>query len=215
MAEERTADVTSLPVIVNKIPAPLMQLGLFQIMQNSNLQRHDLVRYLILPFSFVPATPFLMDSNKHLNDQASDNDTHHSVTTGAYCPLIEAKYSLLIAMKKSPEVEDWPCQTHLSDRAVVDIRGYETQFCTEWISDFLNDGTLPFTDTPVERDLRMIKVRHQTSSGDRNVAVLRALRSYLAFIREQGHSLFSVLILVFQVRRLSIAWISRQLFYAR
>ncbi len=79
----------------------------------------------------------------------------------------------------------------------------------EWVMGFLDDGSLPFTNTLAERDLRMIKVQQKiagTFRSDGEVAVFCILRSYLATLQKQGHSLFSALTHVFLDHPIPVAW---------
>jgi transposase len=79
----------------------------------------------------------------------------------------------------------------------------------EWVIGFLDDGTLPFTNNLAERDLRMCKVQQKISGAfrsDSGVAVFCALRSYLATLQKQGHSLLAALTHVFLGHPLPVAW---------
>ncbi len=79
----------------------------------------------------------------------------------------------------------------------------------DWVIGFLDDGALPFTNNLAERDLRMLKVQQKISGTFRNdggVAVFCALRSYLATLQKQGHSLFAALTRVFLGHPLPVAW---------
>jgi transposase len=79
----------------------------------------------------------------------------------------------------------------------------------DWVIGFLDDGTLPFTNNLAERDLRMLKVQQKISGSFRSnsgVAVFCTLRSYLATVQKQGHSLFAALTQVFLGHPLPVAW---------
>jgi transposase len=79
----------------------------------------------------------------------------------------------------------------------------------EWVIGFLDDGSLPFTNNLAERDLRLLKVQQKISGTFRShtgAVTFCILRSYLATLQKQGHSLFSSLSQVFHNHPLPVAW---------
>ncbi len=81
--------------------------------------------------------------------------------------------------------------------------------CAEQVLAFLDDLSLPFTHTQVQRDLRMVKVQQKIAGTFRSEAGITAfcrIRSYLGTMRKQGQAMLAALAAVFAGHPLPIAW---------
>lgn len=81
----------------------------------------------------------------------------------------------------------------------------------EQVLAFLDDLALPFTNNQAERDLRMVKVQQKiagTFRTESGATIFCRIRSYLATMRKQEHTMLASLAAVFASRPFPIAWSS-------
>jgi transposase len=79
----------------------------------------------------------------------------------------------------------------------------------EQVLAFVDDFTVPFTNTLAERDLRMIKVQQKLSGTFRSetgATAFCAIRSYLVTMRKQDRSMLDSLAALFQGSPFPVAW---------
>jgi hypothetical protein len=79
----------------------------------------------------------------------------------------------------------------------------------EQVLALLDDLRIPFTNNQAERDLRMAKVQQKISGTFRSATGVSAfcrIRSYLATMQKQGHSMLVALAAVFHGHPLPVAW---------
>jgi transposase len=79
----------------------------------------------------------------------------------------------------------------------------------EQVLALLDDLRIPFTNNQAERDLRWAKVQQKISGTFRSATGVTAfcrIRSYLATMHKQGHSMLSALTAVFHGHPLPVAW---------
>ncbi len=65
---------------------------------------------------------------------------------------------------------------------------------------FLHDFMVPFDNSPAERDLRMLKVKHKVSGGFRSTEGADyscRIRGYVSTLRKQDHSILDGLTSIF------------------
>ena len=104
------------------------------------------------------------------------------------------------------------CGAHLL-RDCIYLAEQEQQAWAAEIADqvlaFLDDLSLPFTNTLAERDLRMVKVQQKiagTFRSDAGATSFCRIRSYLSTMHKQGHSMLAALAAVFAGKPLPVAW---------
>jgi len=107
MAEQQVVDITDLAVLGEQFSLRLMQLG-FRLMQVVDDHGYDQWRYIVPPLCEVPAGPFVMGSNQHLDPQARGNELpQHQVVLDAFAistyPLTVAEYAYFVQVTNHHE----------------------------------------------------------------------------------------------------------------